>query len=111
VRVTPDLARVKWQSMFLQLRLNFLFLLFPPSTGASSPLLLASVGLYGVMAFLVAQRTREIGIRTALGGQPSAIRSMILREGVLISVAGLAIGSVLSLAASTPVDPLIALRE
>jgi predicted permease len=70
-------------------------------------LLLASVGLYGVMAFLVSQRTREIGIRLALGGEPRAIRRMILREGLLISAAGLAIGSIASLIAAKAVSRLL----
>ena len=70
-------------------------------------LLLASVGLYGVMAFLVSQRTREIGIRLALGGEPRAIRRMVLSEGLLISTAGLAIGGVASLVAARAASRLL----
>jgi putative ABC transport system permease protein len=70
-------------------------------------LLLATVGLYGVMAYLVSQRTREIGIRIALGGQPGAIRAMVLREGILISVGGLVVGAAISLAASRAVSGLL----
>jgi predicted permease len=58
---------------------------------------LASIGLYGVMAYLVAQRTREIGIRVALGGQPSDVRGMVMRESMGIAVAGLLIGTAASL--------------
>jgi predicted permease len=70
-------------------------------------LLLAAVGLYGVMAFLVAQRTREIGIRMALGGAPAAIRSMVLREGMVISATGLVIGAAVSLGASRAIGGLL----
>jgi len=63
-------------------------------------LVLATVGLYGVMAFLVSQRTREIGIRLALGGEPRAIRRTVLGEGLVISATGLAIGGVASLVAA-----------
>jgi putative ABC transport system permease protein len=70
-------------------------------------LLLAAVGLYGVMAFLVAQRTREIGIRMALGGAPTAIRSMVLREGMVISATGLVIGTAVSLGASRAIGGLL----
>ncbi|HEY4303664.1 MAG TPA: ABC transporter permease [Gemmatimonadaceae bacterium] len=70
-------------------------------------LLLASVGLYGVMTFLVAQRTREIGIRMALGGEPGSIRSMVLREGLMISGAGLAIGIAVSLVATRAIAGLL----
>jgi len=70
-------------------------------------LLLASVGLYGVMAFLVSQRTREIGIRMALGGAPGSIRSMVLREGMLICGAGLLIGTAMSLAAARAISGLL----
>ncbi|MGE0438856.1 MAG: ABC transporter permease [Gemmatimonadales bacterium] len=61
---------------------------------------LATVGLYGVMAYRVAQRTREIGIRIALGGRPADVRRMLLRESLGISAIGLGIGVVASLGVS-----------
>ena len=67
---------------------------------AIAALALASIGLYGVMAYLVAQRTREIGIRVALGGQPGDVRGMILKESLTIAGAGLVVGLVISLAVS-----------
>ena len=55
-------------------------------------LALASVGIYGVMAYSVANRTNEIGIRLALGAQPRQVLAMILREATWISLAGIAVG-------------------
>ncbi len=55
-------------------------------------LALACVGIYGIMAYSVAQRTNEIGIRLALGAQPGQVRSMILRESTWLSVAGILVG-------------------
>jgi len=55
-------------------------------------LLLAGVGVYGVMSYGAAQRTREIGIRVALGATPKAVLGMILRQGVWMVVAGVAAG-------------------
>jgi predicted permease len=60
-------------------------------------LLLGTVGLYGVIAYSVSQRTREIGIRVALGAQRGDVMSLVLGEGMLVILTGLAIGLVGSL--------------
>jgi predicted permease len=79
-------------------------------------LALAVVGLYGVVSYTANQRTREIGIRMALGAQASSIRRLILGHGVRVVCAGLAVGAALSLAAApvvrrfligiSPTDPI-----
>jgi predicted permease len=59
---------------------------------------LAVVGLYGVKAYSVARRTREIGIRMALGAQPGMVLRLIMREGLVMLLSGLALGLVLAAA-------------
>jgi predicted permease len=59
---------------------------------AGLSLLIAGVGLFGVLAYGVAQRRREIGVRAALGATPRALVALVLRQGMLITIAGLAVG-------------------
>jgi len=70
-------------------------------------LFLASVGLYGVLAFSVSRRVREMGIRMALGANAGAVIRLVLREGTLQIVVGLAIGLGLALATSSVLGTFI----
>jgi len=70
-------------------------------------LLLAGLGIYGVMAFSVAQRTHEIGVRMALGARPDNVLKMIMGYGMRIVFAGMAIGIAGALALSRVVASLL----
>ena len=65
---------------------------------AALALLIAAAGIGGIMALTVSQRVNEIGVRMALGAQPSAILRMILRQGLTLTVLGIAFGVIGSLA-------------
>jgi ABC-type antimicrobial peptide transport system permease subunit len=79
-------------------------------------LLLAGAGVYGVIAYTVAQRTTEIGVRVALGADPRAVLRLVAREGFAVTAAGMIAGTVAAAAASqalrtllfdiSPADPL-----
>jgi putative ABC transport system permease protein len=70
-------------------------------------LLLAAVGLYGVMSYGVSQRTREIGIRMALGARDRDVRGMVVRQGLLLATGGIVIGLLASFALARFVTSLL----
>ena len=102
-RLTTSLARPRFDAMVL-------------GVFAAVAFVLAAVGVYGVIAALVRQRTPEIGIRLALGAQPGEVRWMVMRSGLGLASAGVVAGLAASLAATRvlgaelygvhPADPL-----
>jgi putative ABC transport system permease protein len=76
-------------------------------TFAVLALLLAAVGVYGVIAYSVAQRTHEIGVRMALGARATAVVWMVLRGTVLMGAAGVLLGSAGAAAATRLLTPFL----
>ncbi|HTA70985.1 MAG TPA: ABC transporter permease [Bryobacteraceae bacterium] len=93
-QVTESVAQTRFQTLLLALF-------------AALALLLGSVGIYGVLSYSVVSRTREIGIRTALGGRPADILRLILGQGFSLVLRGLALGIVLSFAAGRLLESLL----
>jgi len=83
---------------------------------AGVALVLAAIGVYGVMAYAVSQRTQEIGVRMALGANAGRVRAMVVREALVVGLSGVAVGVIGAVALSrfvagllfgvTPTDPL-----
>ena len=74
---------------------------------SSLALLLAAIGLYGVIAYSVSQRTREIGIRLAVGAQRGDVMGMIVREGLKMAAAGVVLGLAASLILTRVLNSLL----
>jgi putative ABC transport system permease protein len=70
-------------------------------------LALAAIGIFGVMSYTVSQRTREIGIRMALGAQGGSVVSMVVRQAMILAATGLALGTVAALALSRTMTTLL----
>jgi predicted permease len=74
---------------------------------ATVALVLCAIGIYGVISFATAQRTREIGVRMALGADRSSIRQMVLREGALVVAIGVGAGLIVSAGATQYLQTLL----
>ncbi len=90
------------QSLATQRLSTTLLMLF-----ACVALILAAVGIYGVMSYAVTQRRHEIGIRMALGAQQADVLRLILKQGMLLTVCGLALGLVAAYVLSRLMESLL----
>jgi putative ABC transport system permease protein len=68
---------------------------------------LAAIGVYGVLAYVVSQRTQEIGVRLALGAAPEDVVKLFVREGATLAIAGLAAGFIAALGAARALTALL----
>jgi predicted permease len=74
---------------------------------AAAALLLAAVGIYGLISFSVQHRTREMGIRLALGANPHQVQAMVIRQGVVLAAIGVAVGAAASAALARLMETLL----
>jgi len=74
---------------------------------AAVALAIAAIGIYGVLAYSVTQRTREIGVRIALGAQPGGVVALIVREGMIVGLAGIGAGLAAAFAMSRMLSSLL----
>ena len=100
VRALPDVVGDETAPRLTQLRLL--------ATLATIALLIAGVGLHGLLAFAVSNRLRELGVRRALGAQSGRILALVLREGLALAAAGVVIGVAIAYAAARGMSALLA---
>jgi ABC-type antimicrobial peptide transport system permease subunit len=109
-QVDPDLplvnVRTQDQQIEADLQQERIFVTLTSGFGLLA-LTLAAVGIYGIMAYSVSNRTNEIGIRLALEAQPSEVRGMILRESAWLSVAGIVAGVAAAIALTRAVKSML----
>jgi ABC-type antimicrobial peptide transport system permease subunit len=108
--VNPNLPLANLQTLD-EIRANSMaqtsFVMVMLAIAASVALLLGVVGIYGVMAYIAARRTREIGIRIALGAEAGDVQRLLLRHGVLLTVCGVALGTGVSVMVSRVMSTLL----
>jgi ABC-type antimicrobial peptide transport system permease subunit len=92
--IAPQLAAPRFDALLLSLF-------------ACAALILAAIGLYGVMASAVSQQTREFGVRMALGATPDIVRKMVLGRALVVSGCGVAVGLLGALAGSRVLTSLL----
>ncbi|HKG94116.1 MAG TPA: ABC transporter permease [Gemmatimonadaceae bacterium] len=96
------LAQIRWEALKPR-QVGSIFL----GVFGGLALLLASVGLYGVMSYVVSGRTREIGVRMALGARPADVRRLVVGEGLRVTLTGAAAGLALALAATAALSRVL----
>jgi ABC-type antimicrobial peptide transport system permease subunit len=119
-RVAPEAPVYREFTMEFLARQSMLQLSFTMMTlgvVAGLALLLSAIGLYGVLSYVVAERTREIGLRMALGATASGVRRMVVSQGARVVLVGVVIGVAVALASTRllgsllygvkPVDPIV----
>ncbi len=74
---------------------------------ASVALVLGVIGIYGVMSYIVSQRTGEIGVRLALGARPGSVAAMIVRQGGIVALVGIVTGLAAAFAGSRLIESLL----
>jgi ABC-type antimicrobial peptide transport system permease subunit len=74
---------------------------------AAVALVLGTIGVYGVMSYIVSQRTSEIGVRLALGAEPRTVAGSIVWQGSVVALAGLGIGLIAAIAGSRLIEALL----
>ncbi|NKB86727.1 MAG: FtsX-like permease family protein [Acidobacteria bacterium] len=108
--IDPDLpiANVRsMESIVAESTLNTRFTMTLLVLAAGIALFLGAIGLYGTISYVVSLRTREIGVRMALGAAESDVSRMVLRQGTIVAAAGLVVGTVAALGLSRVLDSLL----
>jgi ABC-type antimicrobial peptide transport system permease subunit len=83
------------------------FTMLTLAVAALLALVLGAVGLYGVLSYVISQRTREIGIRRALGAQARELRRMVVAQGGRVAAIGVVVGVIASLAVTRVLDSML----